>query len=62
MSVIKSFEDYGLMQTFAALAFVGVMAGMAVAFYKEGSELGQFASALFVLIVGLSIAAMTNLI
>ena len=38
------------------------MAVMAVVFYKEGSELGQFASALFALIVGLSIAALTGLI
>ena len=50
------------MDLFYAVFFIVVMAVMAVVFYKEGSELGQFASALFVLIVGLSIAAMTNLI
>ena len=45
-----------------AISFIIVMAVMAVVFYKEGSELGQFASALFTLIVGLSIAALTGLI
>ncbi len=45
-----------------AIFFIVVMAVMAVVFYKEGSELGQFASALFVLIVGISIASLTGLI